>query len=54
MSSFLSLLGCAASPDSNKSNNSKKTFAEKSKFVGSPLFNVLLMVTLMIGVSAFF
>lgn len=30
------------------------TSAKKSKFVGSPLFNVLLMVTLMVGVSAVF
>ncbi len=55
MSSFLSFLGRGtASPDSNNSKNSKKNSAEKSKFVGSPFFNVLLMVTLMLGVSAFF
>ena len=55
MFSFLSFLGRGAvSPDSDNSKNSKKISAEKSKFVGSPLFNVLLMVTLMLGVSAFF
>jgi hypothetical protein len=55
MSSVLSFFKRgAASPDSNKINNSKKNSAEKSKFTGSPLFNVLLMVTLMLGVSAFF
>ncbi len=55
MSSFLSFLGRGtASPNSNNSKNSKKDSAEKSKFVGSPLFNVLLMVALMLGVSTFF
>ena len=55
MSSVLSFFKrSAASPDSSKINNSKKNSAEKSKFTGSPLFNVLLMVTLMLGVSAFF
>lgn len=34
--------------------NSSKTSAEKSKFFGSPLFNVLLMLSLMLSVSAFF
>jgi hypothetical protein len=55
MSSFLSFLGRgAATPDSGDSKNSRKSSAEKSKFTGSPLFNVLLMVTLMLGVSAVF
>ncbi|MCY7375988.1 MAG: hypothetical protein LH472_08460 [Pyrinomonadaceae bacterium] len=55
MFSFLSFLGRGAvSPDSDNSKNSKKNSAEKSKFIGSPLFNVLLMVALMLGVSAFF
>lgn len=55
MSSFLSFLGRgAATPDLRESKNSRKPSAEKSKFVGSPLFNVLLMVTLMLGVSAVF
>lgn len=44
----------AASSDSGESKNSKKIFAEKTKFVGSPLFNVLLMVALGLGASAFF
>ena len=55
MSSVLSFFKRgAASLDSNDGKSPKKTSAEKSKFVGSPLFNVLLMVTLMLGVSAFF
>ena len=55
MSSVLSFFRRGtASSDSADSKNLKKTSAEKSKFVGSPLFNVLLMVTLMLGVSAFF
>ncbi len=55
MSSVLSFFRRGnASSDSADSKNSKKISAEKSKFVGSPLFNVLLMVTLMLGVSAFF
>lgn len=55
MSSVLSFLKRgAAAPDSKKSKNSKKISAEKSKFAGSPLFNVLLMVALGLGVSAFF
>jgi hypothetical protein len=33
---------------------SKKLSAEKSKFIGTPLFNVLLMVALMLGVSVCF
>jgi hypothetical protein len=40
--------------NSNEARNSSKTSAEKSRFFGSPLFNVLLMVALMLGVSAFF
>jgi hypothetical protein len=43
-----------ASPETNRNKNSKKAAAENSRFTGSPLFNVLLMVTLMLGVSAFF
>jgi hypothetical protein len=55
MSSFLPFLGRgAATSDSDESKNSKKIPAEKSKFTGSPLFNVLLMVALGLGVSAFF
>lgn len=55
MSSVLSFFRRdVASADSNKNKNPKKTAAEKSKFFGSPLFNVLLMVALMLGVSAFF
>ena len=34
--------------------NSPKPSGEKSKFIGSPLFNVLLMLTLMLSVSAVF
>ncbi len=54
MSSVVSFFKRAASPDSNKSKNSKKTSAHKSKLFGTPLFNVLLMVALMLGMSAFF
>ena len=55
MSSVLSFFKRgAASSDSDDGKSSKKISAEKSKFFGSPLFNVLLMVTLMLGVSAFF
>lgn len=54
MSSMLSFLGRDAAPDSDNSKNSKKISAEKSKFFGSPLFNVLLMVALGLGISAFF
>ena len=34
--------------------SSRKSFAENSKLIGSPLFNVLLMLALMLGVSMFF
>jgi len=55
MSSVLSFFKRdAALPETNKNKNSKNISAEKSKFTGSPLFNVLLMVALMFGVSAFF
>lgn len=55
MSSVLSFFKRgAASSDSDRSKNSKKISAEKTKFVGSPLFNVLLMVALGLGASAFF
>jgi len=55
MSSFLSFFKRgAASTDSDDGKSSRKISAEKSKFIGSPLFNVLLMVALMLGVSAFF
>lgn len=55
MSSVLSFFKCgAASLDSDDGKSPKKNSVEKSKFVGAPLFNVLLMVTLMLGVSAFF
>ncbi len=37
-----------------RSAGARKVGGEKSKFVGSPLFNVLLMLTLMLSVSAFF
>lgn len=43
-----------ASSDSDRSKKSKKISAEKTKFIGSPLFNVLLMLMLMLGASAFF
>lgn len=43
-----------ASPERNKNKNSKNISEEKSKFVGTPLFNVLLMVALGLGVSALF
>jgi hypothetical protein len=33
---------------------SNKLSTEKSKFIGTPLFNVLLMLALMLGISAFF
>lgn len=35
-------------------STSAKTFAEKQKFIGTPLFNVLLMLVLMLSVSAIF
>ena len=55
MSSVLRFFKCGVvSPERNKNKNSKNISAEKSKFVGSPLFNVLLMVVLMLGVSALF
>jgi hypothetical protein len=38
---------------SNKERSASKR-AANSKFIGSPLFNVLLMVALMLGVSGFF
>lgn len=37
-----------------RSSMQSRTSTEKPKFIGSPLFNVLLMLTLMISVSAFF
>ena len=55
MSSVLRFFKCGVtSPEKNKNKNSKNISPEKSKFVGSPLFNVLLMVVLMLGVSALF
>ncbi len=39
---------------SAKNQNNLKIATEKNKFFGSPLFNVLLMVALMLGVSGFF
>jgi hypothetical protein len=59
MSSFLSFLSrrlFKRSPveQSIKARNSSLSAAEKQRFIGSPLFNVLLMVTLMLGVSAVF
>lgn len=54
--SFLSSrrLKRSAAANSSKARNSSATSAEKSKFFGSPLFNVLLMVALLLGVSMFF
>ena len=54
--SFLSRLRLkrSAAANSTEARNLSKTSAEKSRFFGSPLFNVLLMVALMLGVSAFF
>jgi len=43
-----------SSAQSTDAKNLPETFAEKPKFSGSPLFNVLLMVMLMLGVSAVF
>ncbi|MDQ3751218.1 MAG: hypothetical protein M3367_19705 [Acidobacteriota bacterium] len=60
MFSVLSLLSrpfrkrSTVAAQSAEARNSSKTPAEKPKFAGSPLFNVLLMVTLMLSVSAFF
>ena len=59
MSSFLSFLSRRLFKrppveQSIKSRNSSRSAAEKQRFVGSPLFNVLLMVTLGLGVSAVF
>lgn len=39
---------------SAENQNTAKTTAQKAKFFGTPLFNVLLMVALMLGVSGFF
>lgn len=39
---------------SAKNQNLSKVIDKKSKFFGSPLFNVLLMVALILGVSGFF
>ena len=54
--SFLSRLRFKNSTAANttEARNSPATSAEKPKFFGSPLFNVLLMVALMLGVSAVF
>ena len=54
--SFLSRLRLKRSTATNstEARYSSKTSAEKSRFFGSPLFNVLLMVALMLGVSMFF
>lgn len=51
MSSVLSFL---SKPFTKRSTEARKVGGEKSRFVGSPLFNVLLMLTLMLSVSAFF
>ncbi len=51
MSSVLSFL---SRPFIKRSTEARKGGGEKSRFVGSPLFNVLLMLTLMLSVSAFF
>lgn len=39
---------------SAKNQNTAKTAAEKNKFFGTPLFNVLLMVALILGISGVF
>ncbi len=39
---------------SNEPKSKRKSSAEKSKFIGTPLFNVLAMLALMFGVSAVF
>ncbi|MDQ3061781.1 MAG: hypothetical protein M3R14_02810, partial [Acidobacteriota bacterium] len=54
--SYLSrpLLKRSAIARSIEAQHSSKTYAEKSKFIGSPLFNVMVMLALMLGVSAFF
>jgi hypothetical protein len=49
--SFLNRSAKAQQPDAQ---NSSETSADKPKFVGTPLFNVLLMIALMLSVSAAF
>lgn len=54
MFSFLSFFTRPFSKRGADRQNSSGSSGEKSNFVGSPLFNVLLMVALMASVSAFF
>lgn len=58
MKSFISFFSRGilkrSAEQSTESRNSSRSAAGKQKFVGSPLFNVLLMVTLMLGTSAVF
>jgi hypothetical protein len=54
MFSVKSLFKRAAKALQNGANFPKKNTAEKSKFIGSPFFNVILMLVLMLAVSAFF
>lgn len=49
-----SFLSCSAKAQSPDARNSSRTSADKPKFVGTPLFNVLLMLSLMLSVSAVF
>lgn len=53
VSSFLSR-GIPKRSAEARSTEARKSRDEKPKFIGSPLFNVLLMLTLMLSVSAFF
>jgi len=54
MLSVLSFLKRSGVTRSTEAKSSRKSYTEKSKFTGSPLFNVMLMLALMLGVSAFF
>lgn len=54
MLSFFSIISRPFKKRTVNQKNSPKDSGDKSKFIGSPLFNVLLMVALMAGASAFF
>ena len=54
MLSVLSFFKRSGVTRSTEAKSSRKSYTEKSKFTGSPLFNVMLMLALMLGVSAFF
>lgn len=54
MLSFLSIVSRPFKKRVAKAQNASKGSGDKSKFIGSPLFNVLLMVALMAGASVFF